>query len=242
MSFFSLAEFYDRVNGEAYAPYAEYLESVFDSADIEVREVLDLGCGTGGITALLADSGYDMIGLDISPEMLGVARERNVGKNTLLLCQDMCDFELYGTVQAVYSSFDCLNYITEPDDLRRVFSLVRNYLEPGGVFVFDVNTRYRFSEVLDGASFVYEFEDNSLAVWRSAFSEESDICIFDIDVFSEDSDGRYSRDIETQEERCYDRDEIIAMAEGFTPVSVTGGKGFDGCSENEKEYYVFKRD
>jgi SAM-dependent methyltransferase len=85
------------------------LVSAFKHADITVKEVLDLGCGTGGICALLADRGYDMVALDLSPDMLNIARERNYGKNTLLLCQDMREFELYGTVQAVYSSFDCLN-------------------------------------------------------------------------------------------------------------------------------------
>ena len=240
MSFSSLAEIYDRINGEAYTPYADMLEDLFKKSDIPVREVLDLGCGTGGITALLADRGYDMIGLDLSPEMLNVARERNYGKNTLLLCQDMTEFELYGTVQAIYSSFDCLNYITKNKDLKKVFVLAHNYLESGGLFIFDINTEYRYKNVYDGNSFVYDFDD-VYAVWKSAYDEEKRICEFEIDVFSESEDGLYFRDFENQTQKLHTHDEIMSVADGFTLISKSCGKGFDGCTEYEKDYYIFKK-
>lgn len=241
MSFTTLADIYDRINGNAYQPYAEMLVSAFNKADIKVSEVLDLGCGTGGICAILADRGYDMVALDISPEMLNYARERNYGKNTLLLCQDMREFELYGTVQAVYSSFDCLNYLTEQGDLESVFALVHNYLESGGLFIFDVNTEYRYKEIMDGQSYVYEFDD-SFTVWRSIFSEDSQTCEFIIDMFFELENGDYFRSCEQQIQKLHKKEDILAAAKGFSLVSVTGGKGFDGCSESEKEYYIFKRD
>lgn len=240
MSYTALASVYDRINGEAYTPYAELLCEYFSLADIPVREVLDLGCGTGGITALLADKGYDMVGLDISPEMLNVARERNSGKNTLLLCQDMCEFELYGTVQAIYSSFDCLNYITKNKDLAQVFVLAHNYLEAGGLFIFDVNTEYRYKNVFGKNNFVYEF-DEFFAVWRNSYNEKSKTCEFEIDIFTENEDGSYEREFESQTQRLHPREEILKAAKGFTLVQVSGGKGFDGCEEAEKEYYVFKK-
>ena len=239
MSFSTVAEIYDRINGNAYEPYAEMLDTIFKSSEIEVKEVLDLGCGTGGICALLADKGYDMVALDVSPEMLNFARERNYGKNTLLLCQDMREFELYGTVQAVYSSFDCLNYITSCKDLQRVFALVRNYLEPNGVFVFDVNTEYRYKDIFDKKSYVYEFED-SLTVWRSEYTEKTKKCVFDIDMFIENEDGSYFRSTESQTQRLFTEEEIMKAAKGFSLVAKTGGKGFDGCEEPEKNYYIFK--
>ena len=239
MSFSTIAEFYDHINGSAYKPYADFLQESFSLADIPVKEVLDLGCGTGGITSELADMGYDMVALDVSPEMLNIARERNFGKNTLLLCQDMREFELYGTVQAVYSSFDCLNYITEPDDLAEVFALVHNYLEPGGIFVFDINTLYRYKNIYDGRSYVYELGDD-MAIWRSAFDEESELCDFDIDLFSAEG-GVYYRSAESQTQKYHSPQDIISAAEGFSLVAKSGGKGFDGCAENEKEYYIFKR-
>lgn len=239
MSFSTVAEFYDHINGSAYLPYADFLKKSFTLADIPVKEVLDLGCGTGGITAALADSGFDMVALDISPEMLNIAREKNYGKNTLLLCQDMCEFELYGTVQAVYSSFDCLNYITDGKDLKTVFALVHNYLEKGGIFVFDVNTEYRYKNVYDGQSYVYEFGDD-MAVWRSAFDAKSGLCDFDIDLFSADGDVYY-RSSESQTQKYHSESDILSAAKGFLLVSKSGGKGFDGCNENEKDYYIFKR-
>lgn len=240
MSFSSFAELYDFINKDAFKPYSEYLVSAFEKADIKVLEVLDLGCGTGGICAELADRGFDMIGLDISPEMLNFARERNFGKNTLLLCQDMREFELYGTVQAVYSSFDCINYLTSDGDLDSIFALVHNYLESGGVFAFDVNTEYRYTEIFDGKSFVYEVEDD-MGVWRNGYSAEERLCVFDVDIFSMEEDGSYYRTSESQVQRLYSRDEILSAAKGFELLEISGGKGFDGCTESEKEYYIFKK-
>lgn len=239
MSIYSIAELYDHINGNAYIPYADFLEDCFKKADIKVNEVLDMGCGTGGIAGLLADRGYDMIALDISPEMLNIAREKNYGKNTLLICQDMRDFELYGTVQAVYSSFDCINYLTEKGDLNRVFALVRNYLESGGLFIFDVNTEYRYKNVYDGMSYVYEVGDD-MAVWRNAYDEEEELCEFTVDLFTEE-DGAYYRSTEIQTQRYHSPESILAAAEGFVLLEKSGGKGFDGCNGNEKEYYVFKK-
>ena len=240
MSFSTLADFYDSINGSAYKPYADFLEKSFKLSNIPVREVLDLGCGTGGICAILADRGFDMVGVDISTDMLMVARERNLGKNTLLLCQDMREFELYGTVQAVYSSFDCLNYITESKDLSEVFALVHNYLESGGVFVFDINTEFRYTQILDGKSFVYETEE-SFAVWRSAFNKEEKLCEFEIDNFTNLSGNKYVRESETQIQRLYTHQEIMDAAKGFDLVEQSGGKGFDGCEQAEKTYYVFRK-
>ncbi len=240
MSFFAISQLYDEINGSAYNPYTEYLISAFKKADIQVKEVLDLGCGTGAICANLADKGFDMIGLDISPEMLNFAREKNYGKNTLLLCQDMREFELYGTVQAIYSSFDCLNYLTEKGDLDEVFALVHNYLESGGLFIFDINTESRYLKVLDGKSFVYEFE-NAFVVWRNAYSKDEKICQFTIDLFSEEEEDCYYRSTEIQYQKFHSHEEIIKSAKGFELLEVTGGKGFDGCEEFEKSYYIFKK-
>jgi hypothetical protein len=118
--------------------------------------------------------------------------------------------------------------------------LVHNYLEKGGLFIFDVNTEYRYKEVYDQKSYVYEFED-SLTVWRSAYSPESKLCEFDIDIFQELENGDYFRDTEYQTQRFFPREEIISAASGFELVEESGGKGFDGCTENEKEYYIFKK-
>ena len=206
-----------------------------------MREVLDLGCGTGGMAFLLAEKGYDMVALDSSPEMLSLAAEKNVGNGVLLICRDMRDFELYGTVQAVYSSFDCLNYLVSDGDLEKVFSLVHLYLEPGGLFVF-VNTEYRYKNVFDGRSYVYEPGGEVFAVWRSACGGDG-LCAFDIDVFEKKKGTKlYARTHERMLQRCYSEGEILSAAKGFSLVERSGGKGFDGCTAPEKSYYILRRD
>lgn len=236
MSYSVIAPLYDRINGDQYIPYSTYLKEVFARyADIPVKEVLDLGCGTGSIAALLAEE-YDMVALDASPEMLSIAMEKNAGKNTLLLCQDMRKFELYGTVQGAYSSFDCLNYLKSEKDLQKVFSLVHNYVEPGGVFAFDVNTRYRLEQVYGSNAFTYEFEDG-LLLWRNEQGENC--CQFVLDWFELQEDGSYERISETQTEYIHDRETLVRLAEeaGFEVRDIhTGGQFGD-----EKEFYVLLR-
>ena len=120
-----------------YEEWCEYLTGLLKEQGVTEGLLLDLGCGTGSLTELLTDAGYDMIGVDNSEEMLELALEKKEqsGKDILYLCQDMREFELYGTVAAVVSICDCMNYILEPEDLTEVFRLVNNYLDPGGVFM-----------------------------------------------------------------------------------------------------------
>ena len=243
MSYSVIAPLYDRINGEEYQPYAAFLQEAFRRyATIPVREVLDLGCGTGHIAALLADAGYDMVALDNSPEMLNIAREQNAGKGTLLLCQDMRAFELYGTVQAVYSSFDCLNYLRRTDDLRKVFSLVHLYLEPGGLFLFDVNTAYRLQTVFGENTFSYEFEDG-LLLWRNEQGRGS--CRFVLDWFAEQKDGTYLRETEVQTEYVHAPRTLRALAAetGFSVEAVFTRPDLASPEEEnaEKEYYILRR-
>lgn len=134
-----------------YEKWAEYLIGSLKEYGIEDGIVLELGCGTGVMTELLAESGYDMIGVDNSEEMLGEAMEKRAesGHEILYLEQDMREFELYGTVRAVVSVCDCMNYITEEDDLLTVFKLVNNYLDPDGIFIFDMTPRINTGKCLE---------------------------------------------------------------------------------------------
>ena len=128
-----------------YEEWAEYLMTLLREYNVNNGLVLDLGCGTGNMTELLANAGYDMIGVDNAEEMLEIAMEKRAesGHDILYLLQDMREFELYGTVKAIVSICDSINYITEEEDLLEVFKLANNYLDPQGVFIFDFNTVYK---------------------------------------------------------------------------------------------------
>ncbi len=233
---------YDTVNGDQYEPYAVFAKKCFEThSDIPVKEVLDLGCGTGGITTLLADMGYDMVGVDISPEMLMCARENTCGKDVLLLNQDMRSFELYGTVQGIICSFDTLNYLSSEQELIKTLSLCRLYMEKGGVMVCDINSLYRYERVYGDNSFVYEVDDDML-IWQNQWDGKKENCTFYLTMFAEE-DGVYSREDETTLQKYFSVDSFSACARkaGFTQVFVYGEKDFSPQSEtSEKMYIVLK--
>lgn len=208
------ARVYDKLQDADYEAFADYYERIFEKFGKKPELVLDLACGTGSVTLPLARRGYDMIGLDLSCEMLGIAREKAAesGMDILFLNQDMTEFELYGTVDAIVCALDGINYITETEDLERVFALAENYLNLGGLMIFDINSEYKLREVLGGNTFVND-EQGIYYVWQSEFDEESRICQFELNFFEEQPDGRYLRFDEYQEERAYSVEEIQAAAE-----------------------------
>lgn len=161
---------------------------------VERNTVLDLGCGTGTLTELLACAGFDMIGLDNSGEMLEAAQRKKEksGSSTLYLLQDMREFELYGTVGAVCSVCDSLNYLLEDGDMVKVFSLVNNYLYPGGIFVFDFNTVYKYESVIGDAT-IAENRDDCSFIWENYYDAESRINEYDLTVFVREEGGENFR-------------------------------------------------
>ena len=157
-----------------YQTWGKWLKQQLAAQGITDGLVLDLGCGTGTMTEILAEAGYDMIGVDNSEEMLSVAREYTMENTEILyLLQDMREFELYGTIRAVVSVCDSMNYIMSEEDLRQVFSLVNNYLDPGGIFIFDMNTRYKYEELLGDNSFCETREDSSCLLYTSPSPRDS---------------------------------------------------------------------
>lgn len=155
----------------------------------EQNTVLDLGCGTGTLTELLAAKGYDMIGIDNSQEMLqrAIEKKERSGQDILYLQQDMREFELYGTVGAVISVCDSLNYLLTEEDLLAVFRLVENYLYPGGVFLFDFNTVYKYEVVIGDATIAENREECSF-IWENYYHPEEEINEYDLTVFVKNED------------------------------------------------------
>jgi SAM-dependent methyltransferase len=175
--------------------------------------IAELGCGTGNMTIPLSREGYDMIGIDLSPQMLSKAMDkaRAEEQDILFLQQDMREFELYGTVDAIISICDSINYITEPNELLEVFKLVNNYLDPGGLFIFDINTIYKFENILAQNSFC-ETSDSSAYTWENYYDSETGINEFYTNFFIEDEETHlYSRHEEFHYERGYSIDEITEL-------------------------------
>lgn len=200
-------------------PYEKWGGFVLDRlrrAGIEDGILLDLGCGTGNMTELLADAGYDMIGVDLSEEMLNVAMEKRAcsGHEILYLAQDMREFELYGTVRAVVCFCDSLNYLLEEEELAQCFRLVNNYLDPGGLFIFDFNTVYKYETVIGDAT-IAENRDNCSFIWENFYDSEDQINEYDLTIFVEEDqkEGLYRRFTETHYQRGYRLDQIRRLLE-----------------------------
>jgi len=206
------AEVYDTfMDNIPYEEWCEYLTGLLRKYGVSDGLVLDLGCGTGSLTELLAGRGYDMIGVDNSGDMLEIAMEKREqsGYDILYLCQDMREFELYGTVRAVVSICDCMNYITEPEDLVTVFKLVNNYLDPGGIFLFDLNTEYKYEEVMGDCTIAEDREESSF-IWDNQYDPEERINIYDLSIFVREEGDLYRKYQETHYQRAYSLEEIRA--------------------------------
>lgn len=202
----SFAYVYDKFMDDVpYEEWADYVQSLL--MEYEVREglVLELGCGTGNLTEILASRGYDMIGVDLSADMLDIAMEKRErsGRDILYLMQDMREFELYGTVRAAVSICDSMNYLQEEKDLLSTFKLVNNYLDPGGIFIFDLNTAYKYRELI-GDTTIAENREGASFIWENTWYEEEKVNEYDLTIFAETENGLYQKFEETHFQRVYD--------------------------------------
>ena len=227
-SYESLAVRYDALTADIdHAAWADYLEKHFSRSPIPIHTVLDLACGTGTITCLLAERGYETIGVDLSAEMLAVAAEKarhTAGVPPLFLQQPMEELDLYGTVDACVCCLDSVNYVTRPRDLGRAFQRVHLFLEPGGLFLFDVNTPEKL-EGLDGGMFIDETDD-TYCVWRADYARRSRICTYGFDLFFRQEDGLWRREEEVHQERAYTPEELTDLLSraGFCHIRQYGDR------------------
>lgn len=190
----SFAAVYDMfMDNVPYDEWADYVQLLLDKFHIKEGLLLELGCGTGSMTRQLAAKGYDMIGLDNSEEMLQIAREKGneAGDGILYLCQDMREFELFGTVAAVVSVCDSMNYILSEEDLAKVFRLVNNYLDPGGIFIFDLDTEYAYREIL-GDNTIAENRDTGSFIWENTYYEDEMLNEINLTLFIPDRSASIS--------------------------------------------------
>lgn len=212
-SYRSFAHVYDLfMDNIDYPAWCEYLTSLLKEYGVEDGLLLELGCGTGSMTELLAEKGYDMIGVDLSADMLEEAMEKKIesGHDILYLLQDMRQFELYGTVKGIVSVCDSINYILEEEDLLQVFRLVNNYLDPGGMFIFDLNTPYKYRNLL-GEQTIAENREEGSFIWENYFDEETDINEYGLTLFIQEEGDLYRKQEEFHYQRAYDLEKIISL-------------------------------
>ena len=240
----SFAEVYDTfMDNVPYEEWAEYLAELLQEYDIEDGLVLDLGCGTGSLTEILATKGYDMIGADGSAEMLEIAMEKKAqsGHDILYLLQDMREFELYGTVRAAVSVCDSVNYITEPEELTEVFRLVNNYLDPEGIFIFDFNTVYKYKEVM-GDTVIAEDRGECSFIWDNYYYDEEKINEYDLTLFirEEGKDKNlYRKYQETHYQRGYTLEEMKELIQSSGLIFETAYDAFTHKAPTEKSERIY---
>lgn len=239
----SFAEVYDMfMDNVPYEEWSRYLTELLKEYRIEEGVVCELGCGTGKMTRLLADAGYDMIGVDMSEDMLAIASMENP-QQILYLCQDMRELELYGTVAAVVSVCDSMNYLLEEDDLLEVFQRVNEYLEPGGVFLFDLNTIYKY-ETLLGETTICENRPEGSFIWENYYDAEEQINEYDLTLFIQEKENLYRKFEETHYQRGYSMEKIRTLLEEAGMEFVTA---YDACTqnpprENSERIYIVARE
>lgn len=250
MAYEITSEYYDLINSHVdYAAWCDFLEKMFAKYSKEKPSlVLDLGCGTGIITLELARRGYDMTGIDISPEMLDEARtsaaESGLSNDILWLCQDMCDFELYGTVDAVIATCDAVNYLLSPKQIDKCFSLVHNYLIPDGIFVFDISSKAKFKRMYKGDIIIEN--ENVYCGWQNEYNEKTGIAEFYLSYFTPektDAGEVYIRRDEYQRQRAWSMRALnMALSRnGFELLTVTdsySGEPIDGETDKDRIYFV----
>ena len=236
----SFAQVYDLfMDNVPYEQWCAFLCRILKKYGIGDGPVLDLGCGTGKLTRLMAKAGYDMTGVDSSAEMLQIALSQTGEEEILYLLQEMQELDLDGCVRAVYSACDCINYVLDEEELQEAFIRVYEHLEIGGVFLFDMNTDYKYTQLLGENTFAESREDGSF-IWENYYDEEERINEYDLTLFIPEQDGLYRRFSETHYQRDYDLQQIKIMLEkaGFVCEAI-----YDDYSEEtvhaESERAVF---
>ena len=245
MSYDDFSRFYDLLTDNVeYEKRADYFCRLLSMCGITEGILLDLGCGTGSMSLAMADRGFDVIGVDCSVGMLNAAQQKmfESGKQMLLLNQSMEELDLYGTVDCAICVLDGINHLTKKDDLDKTLKLVHNYLMPDGLFIFDVNGRYKFENIYADRSYVLE-EDGDVCIWQNDYNPKTKICNFYITLFAEREDGSYDRYDEEQRERMYTLSDLRRTLEktGFEFIGAYSDFEFSSADDKSERIYIAAR-
>lgn len=239
----TLATYYDQFTEDVnYPAWADFFEELFRREGLQPRLILDLACGTGTLTRLLANRGYDLIGVDASVDMLMRATDQTstCSPRPLFLNQRMEQLDLYGTVDVCLCCLDSLNYITDPNALQHTLERVYLFLEPEtGLFVFDINTPAKFAK-MNGNSYVCESK-GVFCVWQAAVQDG--LCVYPFNIFEQTPDGLWNRKQEWHEERIYTPAVLMEMLHrvGFADIQTYGNQSFAPVQGGEDRIYFTAR-
>lgn len=241
-SYVDFAGSYDTLTTDVpYGAFADFYEQIFDEYGVKPNSLIDLACGTGTLTEILCRRGYDMTAVDASAEMLSVAMEKfwDLENRPLVLCQKLEELDLYGTVDAACCSLDAINYIA-PEILPQVFDRVRLFLEPGGVFIFDINSPNKLKS-LDGQMFIDESDDD-FCVWRAVIDVEINACVYGVDLFQKKG-KLWKRSREEHIEYIHGTEDIVSMLKnsGMTDINIYGEFALQPPAENEQRIFFAAR-
>lgn len=241
MAYGEFAYFYDELNGEAnYDALYTYIKKQLDSHGVEKGIVVDLGCGTGDLTLMLTQAGYDMIGVDSSENMLTVLQEKayelELSDRLLLLKQDILNLDLFGTVRAVVSTFDTFNHIGPREQFEKAVAKAAFFMEKDGVFLFDLNTPYKHEKILADNEFTLETPD-AVCKWQNHYNRDEKWVQIDINIDYLDTGEEFQ---ESFREYTYELDYVQQILEryGFKMETVCDGESFEPLTPESQRYMI----
>ncbi|MDE6501336.1 MAG: class I SAM-dependent methyltransferase [Ruminococcus sp.] len=233
------ARYYDELTANIdYKKRAEYFHEIIKKfKSTENNILLDLACGTGSISEEMARLGYDVIGVDNSQEMLGIALDKKFesGLNIQYLCQDMRNIDMFGTIDVTVCALDSINHLASVDDVRKVFERVSLFSEYNGLFIFDVNTLYKHRKILANNTFTYE-TDNLYCIWENSINPNNDEVKMNLEFFELEENGLYSRSTDSFSEKAYSEETIekLLSESNFEVIAKYGDDTFSSPSETSQ--------
>ena len=242
-AYHALAASYDRLTGDVdYEAVVDFYRQILSGEGLSPRTAVDLACGTGSVALLLARSGLQVTAVDMSEEMLCVAAQKAQEENLAVtfVCQPLQQLRLMRGVDLAVCALDSLDYITDPSDCREAIRRVYKVLNPGGCFIFDVNTPQKL-RAMDGQVFLDE-DDDVYCVWRGEFDPETNICSYGMDLFQRQG-SIWHRSFEEHREYAYSQEQLVGYLKeaGFTNIRIYADRKFSDPQPDEQRIYIKAR-
>ena len=242
-AYHNLAASYDRLTNDVdYEATVAFYEEILKREGLAPRTVVDMACGTGSVSEILARKGYEVTGVDLSEEMLTEAmmKTMDMENHPMFSCQNLRDLRLPRAVDMAVCALDSLDYITDPADCEAAIRRIYKALNPGGIFIFDVNTPEKL-RAMDDQVFLDE-DDDVYCVWRGEFDEETNICSYGMDLFQREG-NMWRRSFEEHREYAYSQEQLTGFLKdaGFTHIQVYADRLFEAPREGEQRIYFKAR-